>query len=238
MKKTNLTGLRVAILAADGVEQIELTSPLKALQKAGAAVEVVSLRKGKIQAMQHLKPGKRIRVDRVISDADPELYDALLLPGGHVSPDTLRKSDTALAFVRDFDAMGKPIAVICHGPWVLVSAGLVNGRRMTSWPSIADDIQNAGGIWEDSAVVHDGNWISSRGPQDLGAFEKTLLEYFGTAQPMRPHREVRSHKRRGLGWLLGGLLAAGAGAGYAYSRTRNQADSGFTPMPGQQRSAL
>lgn len=237
MPKQNLKGLRVALLAADGVEQVELTSPLKALQKAGAAVEVVSLHKGKIQAVEHLKPGKRIPVDRRIADADPALYDALLLPGGHINPDTLRKDEGALAFVRAMDAQNKPIALICHAPWVAVSAGLVDGRRLTSWPSIADDIRNAGGIWEDSAVVHDGNWISSRGPQDLSAFNKALLEHFGAAQPMRPHQEVRSRKRPGMGWLLGSLLAAGAG--YALKRVRsNRTMLNDVPTPGRQYPAL
>lgn len=237
MPSTNLKGLRVAILAADGVEQIELTSPLKALQKAGAAVEVVSLRKGKIQAVQHLKSGKRIPVDRVIDDADPALYDALLIPGGHINPDTLRKNEAALAFVRAFDAQDKPIAVICHGPWVLVSAGLVNGRRLTSWPSIVDDIQNAGGTWEDSAVVQDGNWISSRGPQDLSAFNKAVIEQFAEVQPMRPHQEARPRKRRGLGWIFGSLLAAGAG--YAFKRMQSQhTPAGDIPTPGRQHPAL
>jgi protease I len=231
MKTPNLKGLRVAILAADGVEQSELTSPLKSLQKAGAAVEVIAPHKGKIQAVQLLKPGKRIPVDRVIDEADADLYDALLLPGGHISPDTLRKNEAALQFVRAVDAAGKPIAVICHGPWVLVSAGLVHGRRLAAWPSIADDIQNAGGTWEDSAVVEDGNWISSRGPQDLAAFNKAVLSHFATVQPMRPHAEVRPRKRRGLGWILGGILAAGVGYAYNRIRTRQVMHPGM-PTPG------
>lgn len=220
MKTPNLRGLRVAALAADGVEQVELTRPLKALQRAGAAVELVSLRKGKIQAMNALVPGKRLPVDRVVKDADPELYDALLLPGGHINPDFLRKSDDALAFVRAFDAAGKPIAVICHGPWVLASAGLVEGRRLTSWPNIKDDLVNAGADWEDAAVVKDRNWVSSRSPLDLPAFEKAMLQLFGAFQPMRPHAEEPRKRRGGLRWLLGGLLAAGAG--YAYTRSRSQ----------------
>lgn len=219
MKKTNLKGMRVAALAADGVEQVELSGPLKALQRAGAAVEVVSLRKGKIQAMNLLLPGKRIAVDRVVKDADPDLYDALLLPGGHVNPDLLRQSDEALEFVRQFDMAGKPIAVICHGPWVLVSAGLAEGRKLTSWPNIRDDIKNAGGIWEDAAVVRDRNWISSRSPQDLPAFERAMLELFGAFQPMRPHLEETPRRRGGLlRWLVGAAVAAGAG--YAYNRSR------------------
>lgn len=237
MSTLNLHGLRVALLAADGVEQIELTSPMKALQQAGAAVEVVSLRKGNLQAVNHLKPGKRIPVDRLIDDADPELYDALLLPGGHINPDTLRKNDAALAFVRDMDALGKPIAMICHAPWVLISAGLVNGRRLTSWPNIADDVRNAGGVWEDSAVVMDGNWLSSRGPADLPAFNKALLEHVAVAQPMRPHQELRSRKPRGVRWVLGSLLAAGAGYAIKRVRTSRSAADG-TPASGRQHPAL
>lgn len=228
MKAINLKGLRVAALAADGVEQVELTGPLKALQKAGAAVEVISLHKGKIQAMNALVPGKRIAVDRVVKDADAALYDALLLPGGHINPDFLRKSDEALEFVRSFDMAGKPIAVICHGPWVLVSAGLVEGRRLTSWPNIKDDIRNAGGIWEDAAVVRDRNWVSSRSPLDLPAFEKAMLQHFATVQPMRPHPEDTRKRRGGAPLLIGSLLAAGAG--YAYNRWRAQGNA--TPILG------
>jgi protease I len=224
--KHNLKGVRVAILAADGVEQVELTEPLKALEKAGAAIEVVSLRKGKIQAMNLMVPGKKIVVDRVVKGADPELYDALLLPGGHINPDFLRKSDDALEFVRHFDMTGKPIAVICHGPWVLVSAGLVEGRKLTSWPNIKDDIKNAGGLWENAAVVRDRNWVSSRSPQDLPAFNKAMLALFSAVQPLRPHVVEEPRKRRGTGWLLGGLLAAGAG--YAYTRMR--AEETATPI--------
>lgn len=220
MGTINLKGLRVAALAADGVEQVELTKPLKALQRAGAAVEVISLHKGKIQAMNALVPGKKIAVDRLVQDADPALYDALLLPGGHISPDFLRKSDEVLAFVQAFDTAEKPIAVICHGPWLLVSAGLVQGRTLTSWPNIKDDIVNAGGTWEDKAVVHDRNWISSRSPLDLPAFEKALLEQLASYQPLRPHAEERRKRGGGAKLLLGGLVAAGAG--YAYNRLRTQ----------------
>jgi protease I len=222
MGKINLKGLRVAALAADGVEQVELTGPLKALQRAGAAVEVIALRKGKIQAMNALVPGKKIPVDRVVSDADPAIYDALLLPGGHISPDFLRKSDEALAFVQAFDAAEKPIAVICHGPWLLVSAGLVQGRTLTSWPNIKDDIVNAGGTWEDKAVVRDRNWISSRSPLDLPAFEKAMLEQLASYQPLRPHVDLTEPRKggKGTGLLIGGLLAAAAG--YAYNKLRAQ----------------
>lgn len=223
MNRERVKGLRVAAVAADGFEQVELTRPMKALQKAGAVVEVISLRKGHIQGMNALVPGRKLKVDRLIGDAEPSLYDALLLPGGHVNPDFLRQSDAVKSFVAAFDMTSKPIAVICHGPWVLVSAGLVRGRRLTSWPAIKDDIENAGGLWEDAAVVRDGNWVSSRGPQDLPAFEKAMMELFGAASPLHAHKPVEEETRRkgGAGrWLVGGLLAAGAG--YALTRLRGQ----------------
>lgn len=222
MGNTNLNGLRVAALAADGFEQVELMGPLKALQKAGAAVEVISPRPGKIRGVTALVPGKKVAVDRVLAEADPALYDALLLPGGLMNPDMLRQSEEALAFVRAFDAAGKPIAVICHGPWVLVNAGLVSGRRLTSWPGIRADVVNAGGQWEDSAVVRDNNWVSSRSPQDLKAFEAAMVELFGAHQPLRPHAELKSPRRgRGLPTLLAGLMAV-AGLIYAVFQRRQQ----------------
>jgi protease I len=201
MASPNLTGLRVAVLAADGVEQIELTGPREKLEDHGAEVEVVSLRPGSIQAMNAMAPGKKIEVDRVISSAKPEDYDALLLPGGHFSPDFLRQSERVLDFVRRFDRAGKPIAVICHGPWVLASAGLVRGRHLTSWPGIEDDIRNAGGGWTDEALVRDRNWVSSRGPQDLRKFNKGMLELFAEHAPMADQDTG--------GMSLGGLVASG-----------------------------
>lgn len=173
-----LEGLRVAVLAADGFEQVEVTQPVKALEKHGAHVEIVSLRPGSIRGMNLLYPGKKIHVDRTVFTADADAYDALHIPGGFINPDFVRQSDRALDFVRAFDAARKPISTICHGPWVLVSAGLVRGRRLTSWPGIKDDVRNAGGMWVDAAVVHDGNWISSRGPQDLPAFDKAIVAHF------------------------------------------------------------
>jgi protease I len=178
MASRELSGVRVAVLAADGFEQVELTRPCKQLLRHGASVEVISLRPGAIRGMNLLSKGKKVDVDRTIFTADPHDYDALLLPGGFVNPDHLRQSDRALDFVRSFDRTGKPIAAICHAPWVLISAGLVRGRRLTSWPGIKDDVINAGGIWEDQAVVRDGNWITSRGPMDLLQFDRALVEHF------------------------------------------------------------
>ena len=140
-----LDGLRVAILAADGFEQVELTQPRKALRRAGALTEVISLRPGKVQGINLLWPGKKEKVDRLILDANPADYDALLIPGGFINPDFLRQSEHVLNFVREFDRSGKPIATLCHGPWVLVSAGLARGRRLACWAGIKDDLTNAGG---------------------------------------------------------------------------------------------
>lgn len=206
MKKV-LDGMRVAILAADGFEQVELTVPRKALDRAGAKTTVVSLRPGKILGMNALVPGKRVKVDQTVAAAVAADFDALLLPGGFVNPDSLRQSDAALEFVRAFEVADKPIAVICHGPWVLASAGLVRGRRMTSWPGIAVDLKNAGAVWEDAPVVREGNWISSRGPQDLDAFSGAMLSLFGE----RHARTRRSFTRR-LPRLIAGTAALAAGS--------------------------
>jgi protease I len=173
-----LNGVRIAVLAADGFEQVEVTRPVKALEKHGAEVEIVSLRPGSIQGMNLLYPGKKVHVDRTVFTADPDMFDGLHIPGGFINPDFIRQSDHALDFVRAFEADGKPISTICHGPWVLISAGLVRGRRLTSWPGIKDDVRNAGGDWVDSEVVHDGNWVSSRSPLDLHAFDKAIVEHF------------------------------------------------------------
>jgi protease I len=219
MHHVNLTGLRVAVLTADGGEQVEITSPVEALEEHGAEVEIVSLRPGKLRTVNFLYPGKKVRVDRTLRTADAEDYDALLLPGGLIAPDTLRQSEQALDFVRAFERAGKPIAVICHGPWLLVSAGLVVRRNLTSWPGIRDDVRNAGGIWHDEPLVRDRNWVSSRGPQDLKHFNRGMLELFGERVSMAPPRpeysEERPRRRRERNvpvgkMLAGGLLAAGA----------------------------
>ncbi|HWQ12962.1 MAG TPA: type 1 glutamine amidotransferase domain-containing protein [Roseiflexaceae bacterium] len=213
-----LEGLKVAVLAADGFEQLELTSPLKELQRQGAQVEVISLRPGKIQGMNALLPGKKVPVDRLVHNAEPAAYDALLLPGGFVSPDLLRQSEAARGFVRAMDAAGKPIAVICHGPWLLVSAGLVRGRRLTSWPGIKDDIENAGGEWWDKPVVRDGNWVSSRGPQDLRKFNKAMVELLARRTAQAPEAGAPAARRilAPARWLAG--VAALAAGGVAVAR--------------------
>lgn len=221
-----LQGVRVAILAADGFEQVEVTSPLKALLKAGAEVEVVSLRPGSIQGVNGLASGKTIEVDRTVFTASSESYDALLIPGGLLNPDLLRQSDHALEFVRGFERDGKPIAAICHGPWVLVSAGLARGRRLTSWPGIKDDVRNAGGIWENKSVVVDGNWISSRGPQDLLRFNSAIVEHFDP-ESIASDRETAVPVAPLAGIVAGGLVAAAFAYAGRQMRTNGSRSSGF-----------
>ena len=183
-----LDGRRVAVLAADGFEKVELTVPVAALRAAGADVDIVSLRRGRIRGVNLHEPASRVSVDRLLSDVSVRDYDALLIPGGFINPDLLRQSAEARQFVRQFDAAGKPIATLCHGPWLLASAGLTTGRRMTSWPGVRDDMVNAGATWMDEAVVRDGNWLTSRGPQDMVPFVSSLLPFFAgraaTAEPV------------------------------------------------------
>jgi protease I len=178
MTQQVLEGLRIAVLAANGFEQVEVTHPISAFEELGAEVEIVSLRPGKIMGMNLMTPGKSIEVDRTVFTADPDDYHALFVPGGFISPDSLRQSERVLDFVRVFETSGKPIATICHGPWVLISAGLVPGRHLAAWPGIRDDVRNAGGVWVDEQVVHDGNWVSSRGPHDLHAFDTAMVGHF------------------------------------------------------------
>jgi protease I len=209
MAKQHLTGVRVAILAADGFEQLELTRPRKALLDHGASVEVISLRPGSIRGINALYPGSKVKVDRTIYTARAKSYDALLIPGGFVNPDLLRQSKRVLDFVREFDRAGKPIASLCHGPWVLISAGLVSGRRLTSWPGIKDDVRNADGIWENHSVVKDGNWITSRGPHDLLQFNRAMVRHFSPALEATERRSAIPFGRI----ALGGLAIAALGYG-------------------------
>jgi protease I len=176
-----LSNLRVAAIVTDGFEESELVEPTRALQKAGAHVEVIAPEPGTVQGFRHFDKGKTVPVDRVLHDVRPEDYDALLLPGGALSADALRVIPEAQAFARHFQEAGKPMAIICHGPWLLVSAGLVRGRRLTSYHTIQDDIRNAGGEWLDREVVKDDNWVTSRQPGDLPAFNKAMLELFARA---------------------------------------------------------
>ena len=181
--KRTLKGRRIAALAADGFEKVELVVPLRALKRAGADVDVVSLRRGRIRGVNLHVPATRVGVDRTISAADPDAYDGLLLPGGFISPDLLRQSADARAFVRAFVASGRPVVTLCHGPWVLASAGVLEGRTLTSWPGIRDDVVNAGATWRDEEVVRDGNLTTSRGPQDMAAFVPAMLDAFAGTAP-------------------------------------------------------
>ncbi len=171
-----LEGRKVAMLATDGVEQIEMTEPWKALEAAGAEVHLVSLKAGKIQGFNHLDKGDTFDVDRTVGEASESDYDGLVLPGGVANPDFLRMDEDAVRFARSFFEAGKPVAVICHGPWTLVEADAVRDRTITSWPSLRTDIRNAGGNWVDEEVVVDNGLVSSRRPDDLPAFCPKLAE--------------------------------------------------------------
>jgi protease I len=187
-----LRGKRVAILAADGFEYVELSIPKKALWLAGATIDVISLHPGKIRGMNLTEPTRTVRVDLTLAQATPDAYDALLIPGGFIGPDFLRQSRAAREFVRAFDRANKPIATLCHGPWLLASAELVAGRRLASWPGVRDDIVHAGGIWRDEALVLDKNWVSSRGPQDLKSFIPAMLELFANGARAQAEERVSS----------------------------------------------
>ncbi|HEY3307287.1 MAG TPA: type 1 glutamine amidotransferase domain-containing protein [Desulfuromonadaceae bacterium] len=182
-EKISLRGRNIAVLAADGFEKIELSVPLKALRLAGASVDIISLRSGRIRGVNLHEPAGRIAVTKVVQDADPADYYGLYIPGGYISPDLMRQSAEVREFVRSFDIANKSIASICHGPWVLVSAGLLEGRTITSWPGIRDDIVNAGAVWLDQDLVRDGNFLTSRGPQDLAVFVPAMVELFHDIAP-------------------------------------------------------
>jgi protease I len=178
MSTNKLDGVRVAILVTDDFEQAEFTEPKKALEQAGATVKVVSPKPGQITGMNHDVKADTFNVDMTLDQANPADFDAVMLPGGALNADALRMNPRAQEFVRQIDSSGRPIAFICHAPWLLVSAGCVKGRTMTSWPSIQDDIRNAGGTWVDKEMVRDRNWVSSRSPQDLGAFNPAMVSLF------------------------------------------------------------
>ncbi len=183
MATQSLRGLKIAILATDGFEQSELTEPRKALQDAGADTEIVSPKPGRLRGWKFKEWGDEVAVDQGLDDADPKDYDALVLPGGVLNPDSLRTQPRAVAFVKAFFDAAKPVAAICHGPWTVVECGAARGRRMTSWPSLRTDIRNAGGQWVDEEVVVDGNLITSRKPDDIPAFNREIIELFSHAGP-------------------------------------------------------
>ena len=187
-----LKGKRVAIVATDMVEQVELLEPRKALDEAGAQTELISLKPGEIQGFNHYDKGDEIPVDRTIEEASADEYDALLLPGGVGNPDVLRTDENVVSFVRDFFEQGKPVAAICHGPWTLVEAGVVRNRTLTSWPSIQTDICNAGGNWVDEEVHVDQGLVTSRKPDDIPAFNAKMVEEFAEGE----HAEQREKTLR------------------------------------------
>lgn len=180
----DLNGLKVAVLATDLFEQIELTEPKKALEGSGAEVSIIAPDSGRIQGANHDEKADSFKVDLTLEDANPNDFDAALLPGGTFSADQLRIDEKAQDFIKAIDSAGKPIAVICHGSWLLVSADLVNGRTMTSFHTLQDDIRNAGGEWVDQVVVRDANWVSSRKPDDLSAFDDEMLKLFAEHKPV------------------------------------------------------
>lgn len=177
MATKRLDGRRIAVLATDGFEQSELTEPKRLLEEAGAKVDVIAPGgASQIKGWDKKDWGQSVKVDVALDKADAAQYDALVLPGGVINPDHLRMDDTAVSLVKTFGESGKPVAAICHGPWTLINAGLVKGRKITSWPSLKTDLGNAGAKWEDSQVVEDGNLITSRKPDDIPAFTETLIK--------------------------------------------------------------
>ena len=177
---TDLHGKRIAFLLTDGFEQVELTGPRKALEEAGAKTEIVAPGKSQIQGMNHNDKGEKFKVDIALDSADPSVFDGLVLPGGVVNADELRTYPGAVRFVKAFFDKHKPVAAICHAPWILIEAGVVTGRSLTSWPSLQTDIRNAGGKWVDREVVQDGELTTSRKPDDIPAFNRKVLEAFAS----------------------------------------------------------
>jgi len=179
----DLNGKTIAILVAnEGIEQVELVEPRKALEEAGATVHLIAPESGEVQAFNHLDKGDTFPVDKTVSDADAGDYDGLMLPGGVANPDNLRMHDDAVAFVSAFVNSGKPIAAICHAPWTLIQAGAVKGRTMTSWPSLQTDLRNAGATWVDEEVVVDQGLVTSRAPDDIPAFNAKMIEEFAEGE--------------------------------------------------------
>jgi protease I len=187
-----LNGKHIAFLATDGVEQVELTEPWKAVEQAGGEPELISLETGEIQGFDHHDKGESFPVDKTVTDADPGDYDGLVLPGGVINPDILRTDRGAMTFVTAFFEQGKPVGAICHGPWSLVETGVVKGRTVTSWPSLKTDIENAGGTWVDKEIVVDRGLFTSRKPDDLPAFCAKLVEEVAEGVHADQREAVRS----------------------------------------------
>ncbi|MGH8229236.1 MAG: type 1 glutamine amidotransferase domain-containing protein [Steroidobacteraceae bacterium] len=192
-----LQGLKVAILVADGFEQVELTEPRRALHEAGAETFVVSPAEDEVQGWRHFAKGETVKVDVPLDEANPAEFDALLLPGGVANPDQLRTNPNAVEFVRVFFDEGKPVAAICHGPWTLIEAGAVEGRTVTSWPSLKTDLCNAGASWVDEEVVVDQDLVTSRKPADIPAFNARMLEVFAASRSVGSAADGREESIRG-----------------------------------------
>jgi protease I len=193
MTEKVLNGKKVAILVANGFEQVEMTEPKKALEEAGAQTFIVSPEKTQVKGWNHTEWGDKFEVDVNLEDADPNDYDALLLPGGVMNPDHLRMNPKAVKFVRSFVDEGKPIAAICHGPWTLIEAGAVKSRRMTSYPSIKTDLRNAGAEWVDEQVVTDNGIVTSRKPDDIPAFNQKMIEEFKEGKHTARAGSLKAH---------------------------------------------
>jgi protease I len=187
-----LQGKRIAFLATDMVEQVELTEPWKAVKEAGGQPELISLEEGEIQGFNHYEMADTFKVDRTVEEARADEYDALVIPGGVGNPDTMRMDENAVEFTRQFFEQGKPVGVICHGPWMLVEAGVLRGRKVTSWPSLRTDIVNAGGNWVDQEVVVDEGLVTSRKPDDLPAFNEKIVEEFCEGRHEQQAASVRA----------------------------------------------
>jgi len=181
----DLKGKRVAIIVTDGFEQIEMTSPREALEKAGAKCVLIAPKDGEVQGFKHHDKADKFKVDLTLAKANASDFDAVMLPGGVINADAIRIEKKAQQFVQEIDRAGKPIAVICHGPWLLVSAGLAKGHHMTSWPTLQDDLRNAGVQWEDKECIRDRNWVSSRKPDDLPAFNREMVKMFAEVEPAK-----------------------------------------------------
>jgi protease I len=197
MAGESIQGKRIAFLATDGFEQVELTEPWKAVEEAGGKPELVSIKSGKIQGMNHDEKADQFSVDKTVGDVSAEDYDGLVLPGGVANPDYLRVNDEAVDFARDFFKQQKPVAAICHGPWMLVEADVVEGRTLTSWPSLKTDIRNAGGNWVDKEVVVDNGLVTSRKPDDLEAFCAKAIEEFAEGPHEGQRATAKSHASAG-----------------------------------------
>ena len=186
MQQNRLDGLRVAIILSDDFEQAEMTEPRKALEQAGATTILISPKPGQVTGMNHDVKADSFEIDMTLDQAQPDDFDAVMLPGGALNADFLRLNPKVQNFVKQIDSNSKPMAIICHAPWLLVSAGLVKGRKLTSYHTIQDDIRNAGGNWVDQEMVRDGNWVTSRSPKDLGAFNHAMVSLFAESRTKSP----------------------------------------------------